>query len=323
MLVLGQTTGPRAITAPATDITPTTATLNATYSSGGFSDLANPPQVFFHFATTSAGLNDPSVRRGTQPFAKPFSEHRIVEPISGLTPGQRYFFRAVTRYTNENNQQIEVFGGEESFIASGGQAITAPTPAPAPTNRITATSEDISFMMSNGIETISLGEVFDYVISITNNRTTPLTVMTLYVDLPTEMQIMRITGAQANTEGNESSVSMQLGSLQPNDTRIIRISARVRTVPRDATLTARAQLLYTRSNQQYIGSAFDSDMYGGGIMQTERTSPVRMLGWIIIFGFLILLIFIILYYRKKSKEKAYPSLYQDPSGRITLERRDE
>lgn len=391
--VIAHAAQPSVVTAPATEISETSATLHAIYHSGNTQGvLIDPPSVYFIYGTSISELY-----QGTQPFPKPLINHRHVHTIENLVPGQSYFYRAVMNYqgttsmgdimrfttlapapapvpvtntpapvnppantpttpssgtgttnTNTNtpapvtnivNESITGQTADPAPVATNtAPAQTTSTVSTAParntasaaTTATTATTAisgngGVTLSITNNTDTLRVGEVVEYVVTVRNTGSTAITNTILFVDMPAELIIDRVSGNNANVQNN--SITVNLGTIARNDSEVIRVVTRVNQAPRgNNQIIARAQVVSNRSTVQSTNSAFDTDTLTTqqgflGLTAsagTAGTSPFGFLGWFMIGLFAILIVVGVRYYRKKEKEPYQGEYYQDADGRIRM-----
>ena len=111
--------GPAAVTAPASDITATAATLNGSVRPNGQTTALH----FQYGPTTSYGSRTPDAGAGSA-----LASQRVAAAVSGLSPGTTYHFRLVATNDSASNQ-----GTDQTFTTAAPQAPSPSAPQPTPT----------------------------------------------------------------------------------------------------------------------------------------------------------------------------------------------
>jgi len=286
--------GPTIATSLPSNLTDTSATLNAFFTSRDacYTDFTRP-QVVFEFGETS------SLESQSNPIGVMLGATSVSIEITELDPGQSYFYRAVMYYDNsvvkgdkvrfythdavdnsnsglvvtESNTIINA--GSGSTVTSGGSTTsnsnsgstvtsnsTNSTSTSSRTNNKDSESSNgvAALSITNGQDIIRNGEYVTYEVSYANLASDrELDDAVLLVTLPSGMQY--ISGSDGvSFSSNQNAAVMKLRDVGPDESGEYTITARVRNVKMDeaiaeAKLTYRDVVIGSRENL----TAFDID----------------------------------------------------------------
>ena len=183
-----------AVSAPASALAPTTATLNGVVTPNG-----EPTTYTFSWGTSTAYTqqSQPVVVTGNAP-------QLVSDQITGLQPGSTYHF------------VLQASNIDDGASSGADQTFTTPITAPPPV--------DLSLTNTASAATITAGQGLTYTLTATNaSTTTPATGVTITDALPGGLNLTSATSSQGSCSGS-TTVVCALGQLAPEATATVTIA---------------------------------------------------------------------------------------------------
>lgn len=203
---------------------------------------------------------------------------------------------------------------------------TATAPASAASSANPVQSNHLSMSLENNVDTISRNDVIAYDLELRNTRNQAITDTMVFVDVPRNMEVFRVNGAEYVVDGN--TLIFDLGTINAGQSVSIRIMTEMRRAPQDATIIARAQSLYMYGNTAMTNAAVDIDTYEGNTSSSSSAGLAASAGQsggggIGFFGWFVILLVIVgvvigirIFRKKKVGHSDYDEFYQDADGSI-------
>jgi uncharacterized repeat protein (TIGR01451 family) len=182
-----------ALSAPASTLTPTTATLNGVVTPNG-----EPTTYTFQWGTSTAysQQSQPATVTGTAP-------QLVADQVTGLQPGTTYHF------------QLQASNLDDGASSGSDETFTTPIAAVEPV--------DLSLTNAASSATIAAGQALTYTLMATNtNATTAATGVTITDALPGAVSFTSATSSQGSCAGSRT-VVCTLGQLAPGASATVTI----------------------------------------------------------------------------------------------------
>jgi hypothetical protein len=281
-----------ATTTFATNVVQSSARLNGLASVSGNTSAT----AYFEYGTTAS--------LGLQTAAQNVSPNGSVNYFNTIntSPNTTYFYRAVV---NVNGQIYR--GGVISFTTPTANTYVPPVVNTEITYGVGTGSSLVSLSINDQFQSVSPGDILNYVVNYKNISVLTLSNATLNVVLPEGTTFRQSTTGMYTTS---NTVIVPIGTLIRGQEGIVNIQVSVnQNVNPGSTLVATATLTSTTpAKAQDTAIAYDADTvyvnqngnnfgafaFGAGFF------PTTLLGWILLIGLIILIIVIARYYNNRT-----------------------
>lgn len=288
-------TAPTATTLFATELTSTTAKLNGLV----FTSASQSSNAWFEWGTNS------SLGSKTQTFgvgSSPTIKHS--DFITGLTPGQTYYYRIVAENPyGKNYGSVMSFVAERSVVVPD-TTVTLSTPARTTTvqtttiiNRGSSTQSLVSLAIDGGAEVIVSGEKRGYHITWKNESTQSLKNVVLRVTLPAAMNFESVTNGSYSSTDN--TVTVDLKTLAPKqDGELFVFAIANRKLAQGTLIVVAANMVYTDA-RGVQGDAIAYATHRGEVAQSSLGAnlfgagsflPSSLFEWILLLILVLILV---------------------------------
>ena len=280
------------ITTIATNVSQTGASINGLVTSSNSLNVT----TYFEYGTT-VGLGQRTNSKTVNGNAN-FSEY-----LTGLTPNTIYYFRAISEGNNGTSRgSIEIFRTLGSVVD---QTITKYVYVGGGTT-VTGTASPIMLQIENKYETISKGDIIDYIVTYKNISKNTLTDSVLQVIVPKGISI---TNASEGTYSNDThTLSVELDDLTAGEEGVVYVQGHVDSMPTDqAKIVSTAVLVYTsKSGAQENAIAYVLNVpreNNGSVLGASAFfsgfGGIGLIGWLLIIILILLVIILTRTYRRK------------------------
>jgi len=187
--------------------------------------------------------------------------------LSGLQTGTTYYYRAVAQ-----NAYGTTYGNTLSFITTADPIVPVAVSNSTPIEpriivqqTVSGTGPTVTLTPSIDKKNPRAGDTVEYSIQYRNEMASPITNVTLKIELPSEVQYKSATLKPSTATGNL--VTFDLGTITANTQGVITITATInRTVNAEDTLIFGATVNYTNAKKQFqSATAYLTVVVGSGV----------------------------------------------------------
>lgn len=253
--------------------------------------------AWFEWGTTGSL----GARTNTQTLPANSTSNYYMDTLSGLVPGQVYYYRAVVQ-----NQNGTAYGDLQRFQTTRTTVVTPPRVIVSPVTTTTVVAQSapslLELRVQSNYDTMCVGGSLDYTITYRNVSAQTLQGAVLRFVLPKEVTL--INASRGDYDVVDRTLTVVLGSIAPGEQGIVTVRATINdTAVRGNLTVTTATVVYTntvtRAQEDAIAYSLitiadtcPTNVLGASTFGFGNFLPQTLLGWLLLILVILALIVI-------------------------------